>query len=99
MFFSNSQNNLIDYDSDEYPERDDLLYKKDPKQKISILRVIKDSIGKDLTKITVPVEFNEPLSMLQKISEIMEYEEYLIKANNEQDPQKRFLYIIAFSVA
>lgn len=33
--------------------------------------------------MTVPVEFNEPLSMLQKISEIMEYEEYLVKANNE----------------
>jgi hypothetical protein len=29
----------------------------------------------------------------------MEYEEFLVKANNEQDPQKRYLYIIAFSIA
>ncbi len=49
--------------------------------------------------MTIPVEFNEPISMLQKISEIMEYEEFLVKANNEQDPQKRYLYIIAFSIA
>jgi hypothetical protein len=40
------------------------LYKKDPKQKVSIWKVLKDSIGKDLTKMTIPVEFNEPLSML-----------------------------------
>ena len=37
---------------------------KNPKQKISLWKVIKDSVGKDLTKITIPVEFNEPLSMV-----------------------------------
>jgi hypothetical protein len=50
---------------------------------MSLWKVIKDSIGKDLTKITFPVEFNEPLSMVQKASEIMEYENLLVKANHE----------------
>ena len=62
-------------------------------------KVIKDSIGKDLTKITIPVEFNEPLSMVQNTSEIMEYENLLVKANNENDPGLRYLYVIAFNIA
>ena len=62
-------------------------------------KVIKDSIGKDLTKITIPVEFNEPLSMVQKTSEIMEYENLLVKANNENDSVLRYLYVIAFNIA
>lgn len=66
---------------------------------MSLWKVIKDSIGKDLTKITFPVEFNEPLSMVQKTSEIMEYENLLVKANHEQDPALRFLYVIAFNIA
>ena len=32
--------------------------------KISVWQVLKDSIGKDLTKFCVPVYFNEPISML-----------------------------------
>jgi hypothetical protein len=36
--------------------------------------VIKDAVGKDLSRFCVPVYFNEPISMLQKVSEAMEYE-------------------------
>ena len=39
-------------------ERDELPYLRDPKIKISFWSIIKDSIGKDLSKITVPVYFN-----------------------------------------
>ena len=67
----------MDYNED-FEERDNLPFKKNPKQKLSLWKVIKDSIGKDLTKITIPVEFNEPLSMVQKTSEIMEYENLLV---------------------
>ena len=88
----------MDYNED-FEERDNLPFKKNPKQKLSLWKVIKDSIGKDLTKITIPVEFNEPLSMVQKTSEIMEYENLLVKANNENDPVLRYLYVIAFNIA
>jgi hypothetical protein len=37
---------------------------KPPDQKISIWKVIKDAVGKDLSKFCVPVYFNEPITML-----------------------------------
>lgn len=46
------------------PARDVLPFFKDPKVKISLWTILKDSIGKDLSKITVPVYFNEPLSII-----------------------------------
>ena len=46
------------------PTREVLPFFKDPKVKISLWTILKDSIGKDLSKITVPVYFNEPLSIL-----------------------------------
>jgi hypothetical protein len=37
---------------------------KDPNESIKFVSLLKDMIGKDLTKIAFPVTFNEPLSML-----------------------------------
>jgi hypothetical protein len=45
-------------------ERPCLPFLKDPKIKISLWTIIKESIGKDLSRITVPVFFNEPLNIL-----------------------------------
>lgn len=45
-------------------ERDVLPYFKDPKTKISIWTILKDSIGKDITKLSVPVYFNDPTNIL-----------------------------------
>ena len=36
-------------------------------------------IGKDLSRVCLPVYFNEPLSMLQKLPEDVEYSELLDK--------------------
>ncbi|KAG6859233.1 hypothetical protein C0993_004247, partial [Termitomyces sp. T159_Od127] len=41
----------------------------------SLWSVLKHSIGKDLTKISFPVFFNEPTSMLQRMAEDMEFTE------------------------
>ena len=46
------------------PARDVLPFFKDPKIKISVWTIIKDSIGKDLTKMSVPVYFNDPANIL-----------------------------------
>lgn len=54
-------------------ERDVLPYFKDPKLKISIWTIIKDSIGKDISKMSVPVYFNDPMNILQKCASSMEY--------------------------
>lgn len=46
------------------PVREQLPFFKDPKIKISIWTILKDSIHKDISKISVPVYFNQPLSVL-----------------------------------
>lgn len=37
-----------------------------PDYNLSLWSILKSFIGKDLTKIPLPVNFNEPLSMLQR---------------------------------
>jgi hypothetical protein len=49
---------------------------------VSLWSMIKDNIGKDLTKVCLPVYFNEPLSSLQKCFEDLEYS-YLIDRASE----------------
>ncbi len=44
--------------------RDELPWLKDPNIKVSLWSIIKDSIGKDLSKMSVPVYFNDPTSLL-----------------------------------
>lgn len=41
-----------------------LPFFKDPKIKVSMWKIFKDSIGKDISKMAVPVYFNQPLSIL-----------------------------------
>lgn len=47
--------------------RDRLPIKSDDRPSTSLWQVLKGSIGKDLTKISFPVYFNEPTSMLQRM--------------------------------
>ena len=48
---------------DVYEERLTLPHFRPPKLKISVWTILKDLIGKDLSRISMPVYFNEPLSM------------------------------------
>lgn len=55
----------------------------DPLEKekgVSLWSMIKDNIGKDLTKVCLPVFFNEPLSSLQRCFEEFEYSYLLDQA-------------------
>ncbi len=47
----------------------------DERPPTSLWSVLKRSIGKELTKISFPVFFNEPTSMLQRMAEDMEFSE------------------------
>lgn len=47
---------------------------------VSLWSIIKDNIGKDLTKVCLPVYFNEPISSLQKCFEDLEYSYLLDQA-------------------
>jgi hypothetical protein len=50
--------------NDELETREVLPYFSDPKIKVRFWTILKDAIGKDLTKISVPCYFNHPLSGL-----------------------------------
>ncbi len=56
-----------------------------PNISISLWSIVKNSIGKDLTKIPVPVNFSEPLSMLQRLNEDFEYSDILHHAAKAED--------------
>ena len=47
---------------------------------VSLWSMIKDNVGKDLTRVCLPVYFNEPLSSLQKCFEDLEYSYLLDRA-------------------
>ncbi|XP_059473357.1 oxysterol-binding protein-related protein 2 isoform X3 [Neocloeon triangulifer] len=61
--------------------------------------VLKNCIGKELSKITMPVIFNEPLSFLQRMVEYMEYSRLLRTAAEQEDPVDRMKYVAAFAVS
>ena len=56
-------------------------------------------IFKDLSKIPMPVNFNEPLSMLQRITEDFEYSEYLDRAAAAETVEEQLALVAAFSVS
>lgn len=49
--------------------------------------------------MSMPVYMNEPLSMIQKVAEIMEYENTLVRANREKDSRLRLMTIACFGAA
>ncbi|ODN04914.1 Oxysterol-binding protein-related protein 6 [Orchesella cincta] len=60
---------------------------------------MKNCIGKDLTKIPMPVNFSEPLSMLQRLTEDFEYSEILDQAAMCSDSCEQLSYVAAFHVS
>uniref|UniRef100_A0A673ZIS3 Oxysterol-binding protein n=1 Tax=Salmo trutta TaxID=8032 RepID=A0A673ZIS3_SALTR len=66
---------------------------------VSLWNILKNNIGKDLSKIAMPVQLNEPLNTLQRLCEEVEYSELLDTANNTQDPYQRMVYVATFAVS
>ncbi|KAJ7770760.1 oxysterol-binding protein [Mycena metata] len=78
--------------------REELLL-SDARPSTSLWSVLKHSIGKDLTKISFPVFFNEPTSMLQRMAEDMEFSECLDVAAKERDAHRRIAFVAAFAMS
>ena len=70
-----------------------------PNISFSLWSIMKNCIGKDLSKIPVPVNFSEPLSMLQRLVEDFEYSEILDKAAQCKDDCEQLAYVAAFTVS
>ena len=68
----------------------------DREKRPGVWAVLKSNIGKDFSRIAIPIQFNEPLSALQKWSEDIEYADMLDTAFRLTNPQERLAYIAAF---
>ncbi|XP_050267133.1 oxysterol-binding protein-related protein 2B-like isoform X4 [Quercus robur] len=77
----------------------------DPVEKekgVSLWSMIKDNVGKDLTRVCLPVYFNEPISSLQKCCEDLEYSFLLDQAyeyGKAGNSLQRILNVAAFAVS
>lgn len=58
---------------------------------INLWNILRNNIGKDLSKVSMPVELNEPLNTLQHLCEEMEYSELLDKASETDNPHERMV--------
>ncbi|VDM17160.1 unnamed protein product [Hydatigera taeniaeformis] len=72
-----------------------------PRISLNLWGVLKNCIGKELSRIPLPVNFNEPLSFLQRVTEDLTYSKCLDEAAQvaNSDPVGRMAWIAAFSVS
>uniref|UniRef100_H3BWN9 Oxysterol-binding protein n=1 Tax=Tetraodon nigroviridis TaxID=99883 RepID=H3BWN9_TETNG len=66
---------------------------------IGIMTILYNNIGKDLSRVSMPVALNEPLCLLQRLSEELEYTDLLDIANHIEDPYERMVYVAVFSIS
>lgn len=66
----------------------------------SLIGFLRKNVGKDLSTIAMPVSANEPTSLLQRLSEQLEYSELLDEAVNvPKERGERLLYVAAFATS
>ncbi|XP_077441178.1 oxysterol-binding protein-related protein 1 isoform X1 [Vanacampus margaritifer] len=65
----------------------------------SIWSILRNCIGMELSKIAMPVIFNEPLSFLQRLTEYMEHTYLIQQANVAIDSLDRMKCVAAFVVS
>ncbi|XP_036150548.1 oxysterol-binding protein 1 [Monomorium pharaonis] len=70
-----------------------------PNYPLNLWSIMKNCIGKDLSKIPMPVNFSEPLSMLQRLTEDYEYADILDRAAECTDSYEQMAYVAAFTVS
>ncbi|XP_018353295.1 PREDICTED: oxysterol-binding protein 1 isoform X5 [Trachymyrmex septentrionalis] len=70
-----------------------------PNYPLNLWSIMKNCIGKDLSKIPMPVNFSEPLSMLQRLTEDYEYADILDRAAECTDSYEQMAFVAAFTVS
>ncbi|XP_046385783.1 oxysterol-binding protein 1 isoform X2 [Ischnura elegans] len=76
-----------------------------PNYPLNLWSIMKNCIGQELSKIPMPVNFSEPLSMLQRLTEDYEYADILDKAAaccpnaTGGDSCEQLAYVAAFTVS
>lgn len=59
------------------------------------------SLGMDVFKsgIPIPIQFYEPMTVLQRAAEMLAYSELLLKACEEKDPHSRLAYVVSYVIS
>ncbi|KAK0416292.1 hypothetical protein QR680_012401 [Steinernema hermaphroditum] len=70
-----------------------------PQVGLNLWSIMRNCIGKELSKIPMPVNFNEPLSVLQRITEDLEYSFLLDRAAEKVDTLEQMCYVAAYAVS
>ncbi|XP_015244562.1 PREDICTED: oxysterol-binding protein-related protein 7 [Cyprinodon variegatus] len=66
---------------------------------VGLMAILYNNIGKDLARVSMPAALNEPINLLQRLCEELEYSELLDTASNTPDPYQRMVYIAAFAIS
>ncbi|XP_030610554.1 oxysterol-binding protein-related protein 7 isoform X2 [Archocentrus centrarchus] len=66
---------------------------------VGLVAILYNNIGKDLARVSMPAVLNEPINLLQRLCEELEYSELLDTASNTPDPYQRMVYIAAFAIS
>ncbi|XP_056153195.1 oxysterol-binding protein-related protein 7 [Lampris incognitus] len=66
---------------------------------VGLMAILYNNIGKDLSRVSMPAALNEPINLLQRLCEELEYAELLDTASNTLDPFQRMVYIAAFAIS
>ncbi|GEQ66544.1 hypothetical protein JCM33374_g207 [Metschnikowia sp. JCM 33374] len=83
----------------ELPPRTKLSMDKDNRPKVGLWGIVKSMVGQDMTKMSLPVSFNECTSLLQRLAEDIEYNDLLTKAASIEDSTLRMVYVAAFAAS
>lgn len=86
-------------DDELYPVRTKLPVQQPDKSNFNLWSHLKNCIGKELSKISMPVQWNEPLSFLQRLSEYMNYGYLLNTATKSENAEKRLQWVATFAVS
>lgn len=83
----------------EQPPRQKLAMDEDNRPKVGLWGILKSMIGQDMTKMTLPVCFNECTSLLQRLAEDIEYNDLLTKAASIDDSTLRLVFVAVFAAS
>lgn len=75
--------------------------KKKKPSRPNLWKIVRDAMGKDLTRLSLPVYFNEPLSFVQRVMEDIEYSDVLDRASQTglQGTAERAALVATFMVS
>lgn len=96
----NDTESLSEVEGDDYENPRIRLPAPRPLQRgFSLWSVLKNAIGKDLNHITMPATINEPMSVLQRCAEELQFTHLLEKASQLDNSLERLVWITTFACA